>query len=761
MFSLKKQIQKWRPQLLVLSFMAVTAACFQNCSDDVKFSQAVDENGNSILALSPDGLLTINGGAFYTNSIGVLLDIKAEHAVEMNIANEGCVPGVSNLDVFEPLSATRNWVLADSDGNSLVYLKLKSTNNKYSGCIAANIVLDRKNPTITFENAPDKIKIVKTASADVKALDEVSGIDKMYCKIPGQTNFSECNSHVDVMDAQEGTNLISYYATDKAGNRSETIETSWLVDTIAPTVQIIDPKPAALLTINSALVYFNGQDSGSGVAGYKCSIDNAVAASCSSPVVLNGLADGNHNVKVYAFDNAGHVSDPASISFQVDTQPSGAFQILGVSGNGDTKVDNYFENTSNPKITWSASAGSQGYKATILNEAKNVTVCALANFVAGVTSGTFSNCQLLDNNKYVVRMSSIRNGLETMAADFLFTVDASAPKINITSVVVDNSTKKATIQFAVTDAGSGVASAKCYKTLGTDVREDNCLGLTTIVYDNLLPGDHSFYIKAADNLDHQSQSVTKTFALQAIVCDPFDQYPDPEYCPKGLRANLFYASAADRSNMTNDQLGQKFNTVQKLIDLGIKSNALLYMAYLDVPFRDFTQGFTTTENGNVTDDSGKKLDEWFAMELTGVMKLAAGQAAGYYQLLVVSDDGSNVFTGVLGSNGSITYTNVVANDGVHATRVGCQAKNKEIYLDANSRIPIKIQYYQGPRTEIAMSLYMRKVPAANSSLSAYCGNETSDRNYWYGTSSTTGRYQLIKNEGFLPLKTENFVDGVN
>ncbi len=768
MSSFKNNLKKWRPQLLILLCMLGTASLFQNCSDKVSFSKMTDEGAGGALALSPNGLLTINNGALYTNNISVLLGIAADNAVEMQIINENCVPGVSNLDVFEPVTDAKSWLLADADGSALVYLKLRSENQKLSGCIAANITLDRRIPTISFENVPDKIMAVKTADVDVKAMDEISGVDKLLCKKTGQATFTDCTTHLVITDANEGGNSVAYYAVDKAGNKSTTIEYSWIVDTTAPSVAITDPKPAAMIAINSTLVYFKGDDGvGSGIAGYKCKLDNSDLPNCVSPSVLNNLADGNHQFVVWAIDKAGLVSAPASHSFSVDTQASGAFQILGITGGADVKVDNYLTAaTTSPVIKGSPSAGAQSYTAAIYNEANTVMFCSGAFGV--LAEKALSACNLTENTKYVVRLTALRNGIETKAPNFVFMYDKSGPVIAITSVVTDNTAKTATIKFTITDAGSGVAAAKCYRTKGPDVREDNCYNQTTITYNNLISGLYSFYITAADNAANTSQSNTMTFSLQEIVCDPFAQTTSSE-CPKGLRANLFYAPASERVVTTtvgdlNNQLNAKYSTVKKLIDLGVKSNALVYLPYLDVPYRKFTEGFSTTENALINDDSGRKLDEWFALEMTGVAKLGAYDAEGYYQFLIVSDDGSNLFLGTKASSGAITYdaTAHINNDGVHATKVGCAVKNVEVYMSASTRLPIKLQYYQGPRMEIAMSLYWRKVPAKGSELGTQCGTpSSSDQNTWYGSVSDIGRYQKILNDGFKPLKIDNLVDGVN
>jgi len=49
----------------------------------------------------------------------------------------------------------------------------------------------------------------------------------------------------------------------------------------------------------------------------------------------------------------------------------------------------------------------------------------------------------------------------------------------------------------------------------------------------------------------------------------------------------------------------------------------------------------------------------------------------------------------------------VANDGDHATAIGC-SKNA-VYFDDTTRLATEIKYYQGPPTQIALIFAWRKV----------------------------------------------------
>src|SRR6185369_10587497 len=80
--------------------------------------------------------------------------------------------------------------------------------------------------------------------------------------------------------------------------------------------------------------------------------------------------------------------------------------------------------------------------------------------------------------------------------------------------------------------------------------------------------------------------------------------------------------------------------------------------------------------------------EWFGLEYTGTFKV---KKSGRYFFSLTSDDGSKLF---------IDDSLVIDNDGLHSQR----ERSGEIDLD-NSTHKIKLQYYQGPRTEIGLQLF--------------------------------------------------------
>jgi hypothetical protein len=109
----------------------------------------------------------------------------------------------------------------------------------------------------------------------------------------------------------------------------------------------------------------------------------------------------------------------------------------------------------------------------------------------------------------------------------------------------------------------------------------------------------------------------------------------------------------------------------------VKPQGKIYVSSLNVPLRDFTEGFP-----GVT-----KREEWFAIDYTGRFWV---EKPGLYRFALTSDDGSKLF---------IDDQTVVDNDGIHPLF----AKSASVEL-AGGIHDIRVQYFQGPRLQVALIL---------------------------------------------------------
>ena len=109
----------------------------------------------------------------------------------------------------------------------------------------------------------------------------------------------------------------------------------------------------------------------------------------------------------------------------------------------------------------------------------------------------------------------------------------------------------------------------------------------------------------------------------------------------------------------------------------IKPQGKIYASSLNVPGRDFKEGFP-----GVT-----KRQEWFAIEYTGRFWI---EKPALYGFALTSDDGSRLF---------IDDQLIVDNDGIHPP-----AKRSGILELSGGIHNIRVQYFQGPRFHVALVL---------------------------------------------------------
>lgn len=106
----------------------------------------------------------------------------------------------------------------------------------------------------------------------------------------------------------------------------------------------------------------------------------------------------------------------------------------------------------------------------------------------------------------------------------------------------------------------------------------------------------------------------------------------------------------------------------------------IYADSINVPLQSWSSGFPGLPGRF----------EWFGIEYNGYFTV---NKLGHYMFRLVSDDGSKLF---------IDDSLIIDNDGGH----GAISKTGELYLKGSTH-KVKIQYYQGPRYEIALQLFFK------------------------------------------------------
>lgn len=164
-------------------------------------------------------------------------------------------PGQSSFELFDIDT------VFTAEGKYEFYC-LDAANNKSS---VLHVVLDKTKPETILYAGTDKVESgTKSNAAYVKltARDSLSGVDRIFVKLPGTNGFVEYTSGSQLTAEGE----YSFYAVDKANNVSKTVYI--LVDRVKPVGQLYagNSKLENGNHTNAAYIKFNATDDSSGVA---------------------------------------------------------------------------------------------------------------------------------------------------------------------------------------------------------------------------------------------------------------------------------------------------------------------------------------------------------------------------------------------------------------------------------------------------------------------------------------------------------------
>jgi len=227
------------------------------------------------------------------------------------------------------------------------------------------------------------------------------------------------------------------------------------------------------------------------------------------------------------------------------------------------------------------------------------------------------------------------------------------------------------------------------------------------------------------------------------VCDPLANEESSSSPENGLLGKLI---------LRTPEMGSKVSSVMDYYYKGHKLDQNLYFGSVNIPTRPFDQGFTTLNGDVLVDTQGNKLIENFAVEYTSSLKLSDADKEGDYELAILSDDGARVFV-----KEGAEWKELINNDGVHPTRMGCA--NRTINLKRDSEVPVKILYYQGPRYHIANVLVWKfhKKPQTwkKPDNHSFCGI-TSNTFFFDKKGKKTAAMGFLEKTGWRVLAAANY-----
>ena len=199
----------------------------------------------------PKGSVSINSGAYYTNSIAVTLSLSATD-------DEGVTGYCISTGSSTPLLYSSRWVSATAttsytgnvsysfssgDGNKTVYVWYKDTDGNISETASDSITLDKTAPTVTITSPTSNSNYTATTSFITlrgNASDSMSGLSNITwhnSKGGSGTASGADNWTISNVALSQGDNLITMTANDNAGNSgTDTIKVIYApVSTPSPT----------------------------------------------------------------------------------------------------------------------------------------------------------------------------------------------------------------------------------------------------------------------------------------------------------------------------------------------------------------------------------------------------------------------------------------------------------------------------------------------------------------------------------------------
>lgn len=165
-------------------------------------------------------------------------------------------------------------------------------------------------------------------SVSVSFSDSDTSVARFTCAVDGQA-ASACASPYSQSGFAEGAHTLTVTAYDAAGNSASSV-TQWTVDRTAPDIPVV-VAPASPTNATTASIAF----SDSSATSFTCIVDAGAESACTSPLALQSLAEGTHQLTVKAHDAADNVSSYAVKWFVDTTAPAAPAIVTGPAATTD------------------------------------------------------------------------------------------------------------------------------------------------------------------------------------------------------------------------------------------------------------------------------------------------------------------------------------------------------------------------------------------------------------------------------------------
>lgn len=179
-------------------------------------------------------------------------------------------------------------------------------------------VLPVLSVTVTPADGKNGYYIKEPVPVTLHSMDATSGVDAVYYQID-QGEYI-CYQNKAILISGERSHLLTYYAEDTAGNRTEVKQLEVLIDHTAPILKIepekMNGKNSCYVT-SPVLHTLTATDNVSGVQHLYYRVDQGEYCLYDDGIQVSG--DGAHVIDYYGLDVAGNITSVCSHNLQIDT----------------------------------------------------------------------------------------------------------------------------------------------------------------------------------------------------------------------------------------------------------------------------------------------------------------------------------------------------------------------------------------------------------------------------------------------------------
>jgi hypothetical protein len=369
------------------------------------------------------------------------------------------------------------------------------------------------------------------------------------CQMDDRTTET-CTTGKNYAGLSVGAHTFRVFATDTAGNRDMSpAEYAFTVTQVVPETEI--DCPTGVVADAPVILAFSSDQSG---ATFRCSVNGGAETTCTSPISIDDLSDGEHTLSVVAVNSAG-VRDPsaAECGFELNafapvvtiTQPR-ANQRIGQSAQIHYSVDPL-----EPGLTFVCTAGSiqvpcdsSGIANATGLPLGPITITVVVTDSVGNTSQDDVSAVVVAGPPVTVTLDPFKNNTTRSMGNAIFTVDSTGfPNITLVCTLNGNPVEcvspipynephgsTVTVEVTATDDDSG-ESVTGIASAVVDNEQPTIEGLTASGSDGSTPvdgADITIVFSSSDTVSAGAVFTCKLDGIEYTPCEPGVEYLVPD-----------------------------------------------------------------------------------------------------------------------------------------------------------------------------------------------------------------------------------------